>query len=138
MRFVEEGVKIVNDGCLTRESYTLDDFQNCLTLHTIHPTCPSRDANVCTLGAGMKLLRVPLKWKHKSKSLGSYVYLVRGKDRGREAWHYVLIEPKKVNMFKDKVTSGTIDVADYGQVLDSGWGKDPPEKVKSAIDAFFG
>ena len=61
---------------------------------------------------------------------------MRGKDKGRPAWHYVLLvdDEETIQKFKDKVKSGTLDVADYGQVLKSGWGKDPPNEVKDWID----
>ena len=64
------------------------------------------------------------------------VYLVRGKDKGRPAWHYVLLvdDDETIKKFKEKVASGTVDVADYGEVLKSGWGKDPPNEVKDWID----
>ena len=63
------------------------------------------------------------------------IYLVRGKDRGKEAWHYVLLvdDAETERLFKEKVKDGTIDVADYGSVLKSGWGKDPPKKVTDWI-----
>jgi hypothetical protein len=54
------------------------------------------------------------------------VYLVRGKDRGREAWYYVLVNKKPVVVFEKDIRAGSINLADYGDVLLSGWGKDPP------------
>ena len=63
-----------------------------------------------------------------------FVYLVRGKDRGREAWHYVLVDKDKFDDFKTQVASGNIDVAKYGKVLHSGWGKDPPKNLVRRLD----
>ena len=71
------------------------------------------------------------------RSRPSLIYLVRGKDKGRQAWHYVLVDEGQENAFKEKVASGTVDVAVYGKVIKSGWGKDPPDDVKDAIDSFF-
>lgn len=65
------------------------------------------------------------------------VYLVRGKDRGRDAWHYVLIDKRKEAAFKQAVQSGTIDVAKYGDVLYSGWGKNPPEAIVRKVEEEF-
>ena len=70
--------------------------------------------------------------------LAQFVYLVRGKDRGRPAWHYVLVDEDKVQQFKDKLRSGSLDVGDYGKVLYSGWGKDPPQDIKDKLLAQFG
>ena len=61
-------------------------------------------------------------------------YLVRGKDRGHPVWHYVLVDEEKLDNFKAKVVTGTIDIADYGRVLKSGWGKDPPKDIVRKID----
>ena len=65
------------------------------------------------------------------------VYLVRGKDGGSTAWHYVLVDKDKVEDFKAKIKSGSIDVADYGKVLYSGWGEDPPKDITRKVDLRF-
>ena len=62
------------------------------------------------------------------------VYLVRGEDRGRPAWYYVVLDEEKLDDFKAKVVTGTINVANYGRVLKSGWGKDPPEDIVRKIN----
>ena len=68
-----------------------------------------------------------------------FVYLVQGKDRGfAAAWHYVLVDEDKVDTFEAKISSGNIDVTDYGNVLESGWGKDPPQDIVHKIDSQFG
>ena len=65
------------------------------------------------------------------------VFLVRGKDRGRPAWHYVLVDNNKRELFLAATRSGALDVADYGEILESGWGEDPPESVvKRVTDEF--
>ena len=74
-------------------------------------------------------------WQRKSES--ERIFLVRGKDRGQPAWHYVLLvdDEETIRIFKEKTAGGSesIDVANYGQVLKSGWGKDPPNDVRDAI-----
>ena len=65
--------------------------------------------------------------------------LVRGEDRGRTAWHYVLVDEDKVQQFKDKIAArDTINVTAYGTILHSGWGKDPPKNIKDKVDHRFG
>ena len=54
-------------------------------------------------------------------------YLVCGKDRGGAAWHYVLVKKHLLGLFLKRAEGGSLDVADFGDVLGSGWGKDPPE-----------
>ena len=67
------------------------------------------------------------------ESLSERVYLVRGKDRGRPAWHYVVVEKALLGLFLKRTNGGSVDVSDFGAVLKSGWGKDPPESVRMEI-----
>jgi len=57
------------------------------------------------------------------------LFLVRGKDRGEPAWHYVFVKRAKLPLFREAVKGGSLDVADYGEVVKSGWGKNPPDEV---------
>ncbi|CEI85513.1 Uncharacterized protein ehr_00909 [Ehrlichia minasensis] len=72
------------------------------------------------------------------KSRLDCLFLVRGKDNGRAAWHYVLVDKGKREMFLAKSRSGSIDVALYGQILYSGWGENPPEDIVKKIEDEFG
>ncbi|MDG7056466.1 MAG: hypothetical protein LKM44_03195 [Wolbachia endosymbiont of Meromenopon meropis] len=72
------------------------------------------------------------------RSRSDLIYLVRGKDRGKSAWHYVLIDKNKREMFLAKSRTGSMDVADYGEILYSGWGEDPPQKIIDKINEEFG
>ena len=67
------------------------------------------------------------------KSSNELVYLVRGKDNGKAAWHYVYVDKNKLPIFLKKVESGSIDVAEYGKVLYSGWGEDPSQDIVDKI-----
>ena len=73
-----------------------------------------------------------------SKKRGNLVYLVRGKDKGKAAWHYVLVDKVKLPVFLKKTQGGSLDVADYGKVLYSGWGQDPPDEIRQKIQDEFG
>ena len=65
------------------------------------------------------------------------VYLVRGKCRGKAAWHYVLVDEEKEEQFKEQVKTGTVDAADFGKVIHSGWGEDPPQNIVDDIKKRF-
>ena len=39
-------------------------------------------------------------------------------------------DEETIKKFHEKIKQGRLDVADYGQVLESGWGEDPPNEVK--------
>ncbi len=79
---------------------------------------------------------LPDDYTWQKKCEGERVFLVRGKDHGRKAWHYILVvdDEETIDSFLDMVKSGNIDVADYGQILKSGWGQDPPDEVKKWIE----
>lgn len=72
-------------------------------------------------------------------SKGELVYLVRGKDQGRPAWHYVHVRDKQtLPLFLKQVDTGTVDVSQFGEVLYSGWGQDPPEDIVKKIEEKYG
>lgn len=72
--------------------------------------------------------------KFKSSS-GNLVYLVRGKDKGRPAWHYVRVRDKAIlPIFLKKADGGPIDVSQYGTILYSGWGENPPDDIVKKIE----
>ena len=73
---------------------------------------------------------VNMKYKENASER---IYLVRGKDRGKPAWHYVLLKKALFPLFSRWTKGGSVDVADFGRVLKSGWGKDPPEDIRKSI-----
>ena len=73
---------------------------------------------------------VNIKYKENAKHR---IYLVRGEDKGKQAWHYVLVEKALLPLFLRRTNSGSLDVADFGLILKSGWGKEPPEEVRKNI-----
>ncbi|WP_169193100.1 hypothetical protein [Anaplasma platys] len=76
--------------------------------------------------------------KATKKSRLDCLFLVRGKDKGRPAWHYVLVDKHKREMFLARSKSGSMDVALYGEILYSGWGENPSEDVVQKIKDEFG
>ena len=65
-----------------------------------------------------------------------HIYLVRGNDKGRPAWHCVLLssgDEDHVQSFLDELKTGTIDVADWGYIIVSGWGEDPPDNIRNKL-----
>jgi hypothetical protein len=66
------------------------------------------------------------------------LYLVTGKDSDKPCWYYVIVDKIKHEMFKVKVKTDYIFVPDYGTILYSGWGAEPPEDIKQKIKEGFG
>ncbi len=65
--------------------------------------------------------------------------IVRGKDRGRPAWHCVILkdDEETIHEFHKKVASGFVDFADYGEVVESGFGKDPPQEFIDELNKYY-
>ena len=80
---------------------------------------------------------VNIKYKENAKDR---IYLVSGKNKGEQAWDYVQVDKALLPLFLRGTNGGSLNVADFGLVLMSGWGKDPPEEVRKNIteisDAF--
>ena len=73
------------------------------------------------------------------------IILVRGIDHGREAWYYVLLvdDDCTIDKFRE-LTQGAnsgkhrLNMDDYGPVVKSGWGREPPNEVKEWIEENYG
>ena len=61
------------------------------------------------------------------------IYLVRGKNKGKQAWCYVLVEKSLLPLFLRRINGCSLHVEDFGRVLTTGWGKDPPEEARRSI-----
>ena len=93
------------------------------------------DKSILIYSSGCRVKRI---YEIKGKFKAGEVFLVRGNDRGKPAWHYVLVtDHEKLKNFKAVAKSGSLDVALYGKVLHSGFGQDPPEQVKKNIQERF-
>ncbi len=64
------------------------------------------------------------------------IYLVKGVDRGRDAWYYVLVEPCKIPSFLAALNDNIIHLENYGKILKSGYGEAPPACVTQALEEF--
>ncbi len=74
-------------------------------------------------------------WMKRYQGRRGLWYIVRGKDQGRPVWWCVVLkdDEETIREFRKKYASGTVNVADYGEVLKSGWGKDPPQEVTDEL-----
>ena len=73
-------------------------------------------------------------WEDRIFCKSHLVKLVRSKDRGKPVWYYVLVDEDKVEDFKAKLDSWNGDFGDYGIVLESGSGEDPPKDIVHKIN----
>ena len=57
------------------------------------------------------------------------VKVVNNKDEDKEVWYIVLVDEDKIEAFKNIASTRTIDAGDYGTVLYSGRGQNPPKDI---------
>ncbi len=76
--------------------------------------------------------------KKTKKALEGKVFLIRGKDNGKPAWHYVLVSPEKIQQLKKQKSGTNIDVTDFGKIIKSGWGEDPSDEIVKEIEEEYG
>ncbi len=59
------------------------------------------------------------------------VRLIKGVDQGRPVWYYVRVEKAKFALYEARVKrKEQINLQDYGEILHSGWGDNPPENIQ--------
>jgi len=76
--------------------------------------------------------------KIKSKTQGAVIYLSQGFFNGRPTWHYLRVNKLKLPLLIENAKKGEIDVVDYGNILFSGFGQNPPDEVKDFVQKKYG
>ena len=74
-----------------------------------------------------------MTWEMESES--DRIYLVKGTDKGRDAWYYVLLfdDEENISNFKEALQDKIINLEKYGKILHSGFGKEPPNEVTEKL-----
>lgn len=70
--------------------------------------------------------------------LAELIYLVKGIDDGRNAWYYVLVERLKVQLFLKALNDEIIHLENYGKILFSAYGDEPPAEITNALKEEYG
>ena len=70
---------------------------------------------------------------NKTHTVGDPLYLIRGRHRGRPVWHYLKLKRMAVCRFPSAMSTGHLDIAQYGQVLFSGFGDSPDAETRKKI-----
>lgn len=69
----------------------------------------------------------------------SDIFLIRGKDTtGRRAWYYLLVEKTKKRLFESDVKRPQMQLTDYGTIVYSGYGENPPDDIKTKMFDDYG
>lgn len=66
------------------------------------------------------------------------IYLVKGIDAGRNAWYYVLVERLKLQLFLKALNDDIIHLENYGKILYSAYGDEPPADVTNKLKDEYG
>jgi len=74
----------------------------------------------------------------QKKMQADLIYLVKGIDAGRSAWYYVLVDRLKLQLFLKALNDDIIHLENYGKILYSAYGDEPPVEVTSKIKEEFG
>lgn len=72
------------------------------------------------------------------KMQAEQIYLVKGVDAGRNAWYYVLVERLKVQLFLKALNDDIIHLENYGKILFSAYGDEPPADVTDQLKEEYG
>lgn len=66
------------------------------------------------------------------------MFLSCGTNKGRPTWHYIKVEKNKLPLFKKALEKDSIELADFGEILFSGWGESPPDNITTQVKKMFG
>lgn len=74
--------------------------------------------------------RTAPKASFTEQRLNDDIHLIRGDNQGKKAWYYLKITDKaKLQLFLRDVKKPSIDLANYGDIIECGWGEDPPKEL---------
>lgn len=71
-------------------------------------------------------------------SKADLIYLVKGVDDNRNAWYYVLVERLKLSLFLKALNDEIIHLENYGQILYSAYGDEPPQDITDKLKKEYG
>jgi hypothetical protein len=128
LTYVNEGVFYSQpDGFFVHQDLkSLSSGQKCQAVLFTNISCGKQPDKLCEADK-------TCTWEDK---VPSRLRVVNGEIRGSSVRLYVLVDENKLEEFNKKITSGHIDVADYGKVLCSGW-RDQPKEIKRKFKVRF-
>ncbi len=74
----------------------------------------------------------------QKKMQAELIYLVKGVDAGRNAWYYVLVDRLKVQLFLKALNDDIIHLENYGKILFSAYGDEPPTEITNQLKEEYG
>ena len=127
-----EGVTVANDGTLSVWSKQLAQQTSTYCDATRLTCCRGPDESCCSDEALKNWT-----WQEALEGrLAKSVQTVRLSDQGRPTWHYLLLSDKSEEYkkrFVEQVKSGSINLTEWGYVIASGEGTDPPQEIRDKV-----
>ncbi len=104
------------------------------TSQNLQDNPPSQNSEVESEALNPLLKQVDPQKKMKA----DLIYLVKGIDAGRNAWYYVLVERLKVQLFLKALNDEIIHLENYGIILYSAYGEEPPKEITDRLKEEYG
>ena len=134
--YSSNGVRLSSDGRLSfLPGKEIGPTQTAHITDFTEPHCFRKPEELC------RFHQLPWTWKDltikdKADRLENRLRIVRGTDRGKRAWHYVVVFDDQLEEFialtvGTKTTLNLVNLEEYSHVILSGWGKDPPAETKN-------
>lgn len=89
--------------------------------------------NNIKLAESIKLIE-DLGFEYKPTLNGETIYLVKGIDKNKNAWYYVLVDPNLIEEFNKQLSDEIIHLKQLGKILYSSYGDEPPENITIEIE----
>ena len=132
-----EGVTVKDDGTVGIHTKQLAQ-QTSTACNATRLTCCRGPDESCCSDEALK------NWTWQEalhRRLWNSVQTVRLSDQGRPTWHYLLLSDKSEEYkkrFSERVKSGSINLTEWGYVIASGEGTDPPREMRRKIRYWMG
>jgi hypothetical protein len=71
-------------------------------------------------------------------SRGHLIYRVDGQDnQGKQRWYYLLVDKARESSFQEALRTGHLNVAEFGSILEFGYGAGPPQEVIRRLEKAY-
>lgn len=62
------------------------------------------------------------------------LHLIKGTAENKKAWYFVEVFKHKLPIFGNAMKNDHVDLVQYGKVLYSGWGDNPPAELVKVVE----
>ena len=110
----------------------LDDKQTPCTLNTTQICCfnsPQEECNWPSIPRGVDWSWGQLADHTERRNIDGRIFLFHGKNSGKSVWRYVIVRSHLVKKYLVALKDRSINLTEYGYILHSGWGENPPENI---------